>query len=295
MKKAALFYNPVAGGGRFKNHLDTVINHLQVAGLQVIPWRINDNSDILAGLRSMADESLYTVAGAGGDGTIHGLVNALMESNLQIPVAIFPEGTANDVASHLGIPLLPERYCKVLTSGRLVSIDLGKVNGQYFINVAAAGLLSETAHEVQYRWKNLLGRGAYFLKSLEKFPRMRSLNLRLNADGSKIEMEIMLFLILNGGTAGGFQHLMPESKMNDGNLEFLAIKPVSLPRAAQLIYNFLRRQHLQDDNVFFYQGKHFQVELEPPVATDLDGEKGPALPWDVAICPSAIKLWLPAV
>lgn len=293
MASVALFYNPVAGGGRFKNRLDEVLMYMQESGLQVIPWRITSNAEMLLQITRVASHNLHAVVGVGGDGTIHGLANALMACGLKVPMAIFPEGTSNDVANHLGIPLELENYCRVLTKGRLASIDLGQVNNRYFINVAAAGLLTDTAHEVQHRWKNLLGRGAYLLKSLEKLPRIQNLRVNLLVDDKTVQIEAMLFLVLNGGTAGGFQGLMPEGDMNDGLLDFLAIKPVSLPQATQLLYNFLRGQLLQNENIFYCQGRQFRIEIDTETSTDLDGEVGPPMPWDIRVCPSALQIWLP--
>ncbi|MEN6351423.1 MAG: YegS/Rv2252/BmrU family lipid kinase [Syntrophomonas sp.] len=293
MKKVVLYYNPVAGGGRFKNRLDEVFKNLQDADLQVMPRRISSNADIEQHLLSLNPDEIHTLVAAGGDGTIHGLANALMKSGFKIPMGVFPVGTSNDVATHLNIPFQCRQYCGLLSEGQLTDIDLGRVNEHYFINVAAAGLLTDTAHEVQYRLKNVLGRGAYLLKSLEKIPRVQTMHLKMEVDGQKTAMDTMLFLVLNGGTAGGFQGLMPASDMNDGLLDFLAIKPVSLHQATQLLYNFLRGHLLQDDNIFYCQGREFRIELEPDTSTDLDGEMGPGLPWEVRVCPSAIKMWLP--
>lgn len=293
MQKVVLYYNPVAGGGRFKNRLDQVFENLQDAKLQVLPRRISSNADIEQHLAGLDPQDIHTLVAAGGDGTIHGLVNALMKTGYKIPVGIFPVGTSNDVATHLNIPFKCQQYCRLLSEGHLTDIDLGRVNERYFINVAAAGLLTDTAHEVQYRLKNVLGRGAYLLKSLEKIPRVQTMHLKMEVDGQKTSMDAMLFLVLNGGTAGGFQGLMPASDMNDGLLDFLAIKPVSLHQATQLLYNFLRGQLLQDDNIYYCQGKQLRIELEPDTSTDLDGEIGPGLPWEVSVCPSAVKMWLP--
>lgn len=293
MQKVVLYYNPVAGGGRFKNRLDQVFEYLQADDLEVLPRRISSNVDIERHLASLDPEGIHTLVAAGGDGTIHGLVNAVMKTGIKTPVGIFPVGTSNDVATHLNIPFECREYCRLLSKGQLTDIDLGRVNERYFINVAAAGLLTDTAHEVQYRLKNVLGRGAYLLKSLEKIPRVQAMHLKLKVDGQKTAMDTMLFLVLNGGTAGGFQGLMPASDMNDGLLDFLAIKPVSMHQATQLLYKFLRGQLLQDDNIYYCQGKQFRIDLEPDTSTDLDGEVGPRLPWEVSVCPSAVKIWLP--
>lgn len=287
----ALFYNPVAGGGAFKNNLDMVIYQFQKCGLQVVPWRINNNADIKEQLAKIDPHKYHTIIAAGGDGTINGVVNAMMQCGLNIPLGIFPEGTSNDVANYLKIPHKIKEYCRVVTEGQLMNIDLGLVNNEYFINVASAGFLTETAHEVDHTLKNVLGKMAYYLKTIEKLPKIKSLRLQLTVDGQHHDMDIFMFLILNGGTAGGFQGILPAGKMSDGKLDFLAIK--SVPRLAHLIYKFNKGQLIQDDSVFYCQGQEFNLNLKPSATTDLDGEKGPALPWKVSVCHHALQVRIP--
>ncbi len=289
----ALFYNPVAGGGAFKNNLDIVIHQFQKRGLQVIPWRITNNAGIKEQLAKIDPDKFHTIIAAGGDGTVNGVVNAMMQCGLKIPLGIFPEGTANDVASYLKIPNKIKEYCRVVSEGHLLNIDLGLVNGEYFINVASAGFLTETAHEVDHNLKNVLGKLAYYLKTIEKIPKIKPLQLQLTADGQRHDIEVFMFLILNGGTAGGFQGILPTGKMGDGQLDFLAIKSAPVPRFAQLIYKLSKGQLLQDDHMFYCQGQDFILDLKPSVATDLDGERGPALPWKVNICPNALQVRIP--
>lgn len=291
--KIALFYNPVAGGGVFKQNLDIVIHQFQKSGMQVIPWRIKNNAEIKAQLTKIEPDKFHTIIAAGGDGTINGVVNAMMQAGLNIPLGIFPTGTANDVANYLRIPHKIKEYCRIVSEGQLLNIDLGLVNDEYFINVASAGFLTETAHEVDHNLKNVLGKMAYYLKTIEKIPGLQPLQLQLTADGQRYETEILMFLILNGGTAGGFQGILPAGKMSDGLLDFLAIKSVPVPRLAQLLYKFNKGQLLQDENIHYCQGKEFIVNLKPSVATDLDGEKGPVLPWKVSICPHALQVRIP--
>lgn len=292
--KAALFYNPVAGGGSFRYKLDDVINYLQKSGLQVIPWRINSNEQIKEQARKIDPEKYHTIIAAGGDGTIHGVVNAMMKCHLKVPLGIFPVGTSNDVARQMKITGKVKEYCRVITEGKITAIDLGTVNGAYFINVAAAGYLTDTAHEVNYNLKNVLGKAAYYLKVVEKLPQVRPLHLHLQADDNAYDMEILLFLVLNGTSAAGLKEILPMGTMSDGMLDFLAFKPVPpLGGLERLLLNYSRGQLLQDENVFYCQGKQFSLALEPPVATDLDGEEGPGFPWKIAVCPNALQLRTP--
>jgi diacylglycerol kinase (ATP) len=291
--KVALFYNPVAGGGQFKHKLDSIVQYFQNAGLQIIPWRIVNNDGIIEQAGKINSSEFHSIVAVGGDGTIHGMVNAIMKLHIDLPLGIFPEGTVNDIAGCLHIPGITADYCRVITSGNLTHIDVAKVNDDYFINVASAGLLTESAHEVDHHLKNVLGKMAYYLKTMEKLPKIKPLNLRVKADGQIHDIEMMLFVVLNGGTVGGFKGLLPQASMSDGLLDFLAIKPIAVHRFAQLLYSFSRGEHLQDENVVHFQAKQLHIDVEPRIVTDLDGELGPDLPWEISVCSNALRIWTP--
>lgn len=289
----ALFYNPVAGGGTFKNNLDLIIKQLQKRGLQVVPWRIENNAKIKDQLAKLDPAQYHSIIAAGGDGTVHGVVNALMQCNLKIPLGIFPAGTANDAANYLEIPQKVKEYCQVISDGRLAEVDLGLVNGKYFINVASSGFLTEIAHEVDHTMKNALGKMAYYLKTIEKIPKIKPLHLQLTADRQDYDEDIFMFLILNGGTVGGFKNILPSGKMNDGQLDFIGIKSVSPQKLVQLLRNINSRHFLQDDSILNIQGKEFSINIKSEIATDLDGEEGPGFPWQVSVCSHALQVRVP--
>jgi len=291
--RIGLLYNPVAGEGRFRYKLDKVIHSFQTHGLQLEPLRINNNKDILPQISRLNPDDYHTIIAAGGDGTINGVLSAMMKSGLNVPLGIFPEGTSNDVANYLGISRDVRNYCRVITQGQLMDCDVGKVNGEYFINVASAGFLTETAHEVDYRLKNALGRLAYYLKAVEKLPKLKPFRLNATIDGSEYELDALLFILLNGGTAGGFKDILPPGSMSDGQMDFLAIKPAPPHSLARILHNFYRGRLLEDEDVFYCPAQKIKISLKPNTPTDLDGEIGPELPWDIEVLPQAIKLRVP--
>jgi YegS/Rv2252/BmrU family lipid kinase len=288
--KVSLIYNPVAGQGLFKYKLDYVIEQFQKSGLQVIPWRIKRNKEIIQYLKGIDPDDYHTIIAAGGDGTIHEVINGLMKTELKVPLGIFPEGTSNDIATFLGISEDVNKYCQAVIEGGTLSIDLGMANDKYFVNVASAGFLTETAHEVDHHMKNALGKAAYYLKGIEEIPKIKPIELHLNVDGVAYDLEVLLFLILNGGNVGGFKGILPYEKIVDGKLNFLAIKPVPVYKLPPLLFKLGRGQLLKDENVINFEGEKFLIEVSPDIPTDLDGEKGPELPWKASIIPQALQV-----
>ncbi|MBQ5651100.1 MAG: acylglycerol kinase family protein, partial [Selenomonadaceae bacterium] len=97
MKKIVLVYNPVSGKAKFKRSLDNIIGKLQRRGCMVIPYRTTpENKDLAEFIRQAEPEG---VIAAGGDGTVHEVVNLVMHEGFDVPVGIIGSGTSNDFAT----------------------------------------------------------------------------------------------------------------------------------------------------------------------------------------------------
>lgn len=88
---------------------------------------------------------------------------------------------------------------------QMEDVDVGCVNGRYFINVCGAGLFTNVSQTVNIDLKNLIGKMAYYLKGAGQLPSFRPFKLRVEANGEVYEDNFILFLVLNSGSAGGFK------------------------------------------------------------------------------------------
>ncbi|WP_243137690.1 YegS/Rv2252/BmrU family lipid kinase, partial [Desulfofundulus thermobenzoicus] len=95
-------------------------------------------------------------------------------------------------------------------------LDIGKVNGHYFINIAGGGRLTELTYEVPSKLKTMLGQLAYYLKGMEMLPSIRPTEVEIEYDGKLFHGEIMLFLVSLTNSVGGFEKLAPDSILDDG-------------------------------------------------------------------------------
>ncbi|CDF57576.1 YegS/Rv2252/BmrU family lipid kinase [Thermobrachium celere] len=290
MKKAKLIYNPYSGDRSFRNRLDSVIDKLQSAGYEVTPYRTMSIEDIYESVKRSKEYDAILISG--GDGTINHVINAMVQNNIDVPVGIFPYGTANDFASHLGIPRKITQACDIIAKGKLTQFDLGKINDRYFINVAAGGLLTDVSQKIDINMKNTLGKVAYYLKGIEQLPNFRSIPIKITCDDKVIEENIYLFVILNGSSAGGFK-LAPDATANDELLNLIAIKQCSLVDLFNLFIKMLKGEHLESNNVIYLRSKNFKIECYENIETDIDGEVGPNFPLDVSISSKKIKIFTP--
>jgi len=78
------------------------------------------------------------VIGAGGDGTINEVINGIVGTGAKL--GIMPWGTGNVFAKEMGIYAHPILSSRVIRQNNSISLDLGRMNGRYFLMMAGAGL-----------------------------------------------------------------------------------------------------------------------------------------------------------
>ena len=290
MKKILLIYNPVSGHAAFKNKLDAVIESFQRRGIFLSIYRTcaEDNS-------SFADcvkiSQVQGVIAAGGDGTLHAVINWLKKNSLDLPVGVIGSGTSNDFAAHLNID--DEKFFDAINLSRTRPVDLGLVNGkEYFINVASAGVFTSIAHEVDSRLKNFLGKSAYYLRGLGELKNFKTVPLEISADGENFSVDAFLFLILNSPSVAGFKKISDTAQIDDGKLDLLALKKCSPPALVSLAKKILAGESIQsDENIFSLQAKTFEIKTPAALTSDLDGEVGDVLPLKIETIKHAINFF----
>ena len=290
MKKILLVYNPVSGNAAFKNKLDAVIENFQRHGIILSVYRTcaDDNKNFADSVKISQAEG---VIAAGGDGTLHAVINWLKKKSFDLPVGVIGSGTSNDFAAHLNID--DEKFFNAIAEGRTRPVDLGLINGaEYFINVASAGVFTSIAHEVDSRLKNFLGKSAYYLRGLGELKNFKTVPLEIVADGRNYSIDAFLFLILNSPSVAGFKKISDVAQIDDGKLDLLALKKCSPPALINLAKKILAGESIQsDENIFSLQAATFEIKSSTELTSDLDGEIGDLLPLEVETIKHAINFF----
>lgn len=278
MKKARIIYNPTSGRETFRKHLADVLEILENAGYETSCHATTGEGDAKREARRAVERKFDLVVAAGGDGTLHEVVNGLAEQEYRPTLGVIPVGTTNDFARALHIPRDIEKAAKIIAKGETIPVDVGRMNDKYFINIAGGGKLTELTYEVPIKLKTLLGQLAYYIKGIEMLPSIHASELRIEYDGKVFEGEAMLFLLALTNSVGGFEKLAPDASLNDGLFTLLILKKTNLADFIRIASLALRGEHIHDPKVIYEKVKFVKVQSKEKVQLNLDGEYGGLLP-----------------
>ncbi len=290
LKKVLLFYNPHSGSGLFKNNLDLIIERYQAIGMMIEPIRAGHGERIKTVLSQINPEEYYQVIAAGGDGTINICVNAMINAGIDLPIAIFPAGTANDFAYYFDLPHEIDDMIDIAQGEKYTYADVGVVNGKYFINVAAMGMLVDVSQKTDPNLKNTLGVLSYYLKGITEVPKLTPLPIKLTTPDAVYEEKMYFMLVMNGRSAGGFKRISPTGNINDGMLDVMLFKEMPLIEFGPLLLNVMQGNHQENKNVLCFKTNELKLESPVDISTDIDGEKGEKFPLHFSVLPKKLKI-----
>jgi len=145
----------------------------------------------------IASKTIDTLIVGGGDGTISSAASLLVDSG--IVFGIFPLGTFNQFAQDLGIPVNLEQAMQVLTQGVVEAIDVGSVNGHFFLDKASVGIHPHAIEKREiYRKKLRINKvNAIIYALLDTVWRPPSLRIHLQLKGQEERIKTPFILIGN--------------------------------------------------------------------------------------------------
>ena len=290
MKKALLVYNPLAGNGMFRNQLDYVISRFQDEGYTVIPVRGARSEHLDPIMKEAKIVGVERIIAAGGDGTIDLVVNSMVRNDVDVPLAIFPAGTANDFAYYFKIPNEIEGMVDIALGEETQRVDIGDINGRNFINVAAMGCLVDLSQRTDPNMKNTLGVLAYYLQGMVELPNLHPIPMRFESEEFSGEENVYFALVMNGKSAGSFKQLAEPAEVDDGKMDVLLFKEMPAKDFLPLVFSILAGQHRENKNVVYFQTSHIHIDTDENIGVDVDGETAGPFPLDIKVIPSRLQV-----
>lgn len=289
-KKVLLFYNPYAGEGVFSNYLDKIADAFREKQMLLVLIRANGEGMLDAFFESEDMSDYDRIVVAGGDGTINIMVSAMVKHNIDLPLAMFPVGTANDLSHYFDYPDHMSELTDIAVSDKYTYMDVGTVNGRTFVNVLAMGMLVDVSQKTDPNMKNTLGVMAYYLRGLAEVPKLKPIPMKITTPEFEREVNMYAMLVMNGRSAGGFRRAAPKAVINDGMFDVIVFEDMPVVTLAPLLLEVLTGHHTENKNVLYFKTNSMKIESPEEVSTDVDGEEGEHLPLDIKMLHNRLKI-----
>lgn len=277
MKKLLFIYNPHAGRGQARGKLAGILNSFARSDCLTTVYPTQGPGDAAWAARELA-AGFDRVACCGGDGTLHEVVDGLMSlpDEVRPPLGYIPTGTTNDYARNLSLPREMEDMAALAASGTPRPVDVGRLEGEHFIYVAAFGAFTSVAYDTPQQFKNMFGHLAYVLKGVAEVANLKSYHLRLEHDGGVLEGDYLFGMVSNTISVGGILGLPAEEVvLDDGLLEAVLVEmPRTMMELNNAIFALARHEYSEGNGVIGLHSRHFHISCAEPVPFTLDGEFG---------------------
>ena len=191
-KKLMLIINPAAGRGGYKYNLGEALQVLDQGGYRTSLFFTAGRQDATRFAARYGD-AFDTVACIGGDGTLSEVITGLMQLPKKPHLAYFPMGTANDVATTLGLPKNDTVGAALrIVHGTPHPFDVGGFGEDgYFAYIAAFGAFTEVSYATPQDQKKLLGHLAYVLQGAAALPKIEPIHTKVEYDDGVIEANLV--------------------------------------------------------------------------------------------------------
>lgn len=294
MLRGILFLN--ARAGTFSTGDESALRTMAAEnGLRVVDVR--PDIDVRKIVRESLAAGLRTFIAAGGDGTIHFVAQGLIGT--EGILGVLPVGSVNHLARDLQVPIDDWRAAfEIALRGEVRQIDVGRVNGRYFINSLMLGIYP-TISEYRERFRSMNNRWRAYFKAirlaLRHFPHV---TLVVELDGRVETFRTQLFVVaVNAYDLSQVGMVSPKTHFNDGRVSMYSLSFMSRLQFIRATAKYFRGKIA--DIPGFRSTRTTQMRVDTGkrrLRVSIDGELVEMeTPLQIACVPSALLVRAPSV
>src|SRR5436305_9324712 len=291
---AVIIANPASGNVGFSlhnRHFDETLAFLRAQGWKAELWYTQSAGDGEELARKAVKQQVNLVIAAGGDGTINEIIQGLAGS--ETALGVLPGGTVNVWARELGIPLDDTRARNVLVHGQTRRIDLGCVNGRYFLLMVGIGFDGEVTQAVEGNPLKRLGVLGYTLAVLWLGPRYRGFPVVAQIDRYVVKTRALQIFVGNTQLYAGAVKFTWQARCDDGLLDLCIVRKLNLWGRLVVARDFILRSSQRRLWVRYATFKTLKIETPAPIPYQIDGEAGGYTPAELSVAPGILKVIVP--
>lgn len=306
--------NPKAGGKDESVYIVDQLKNVDAETEVYVTRGPRDATRFVAERCAASDEETLRFYACGGDGTLNEVVSGVMgvESGerrvRRVEVGCYPCGSGNDFVKNW--PEADFHNMKSLLEGEAVDVDVMRFCAnssqggsiRYSLNTLNFGFEAAVCRTMSdVRRKPIIGgRMAYTTGIVKSLATGRRNYCRVEVDGELWHDEKLLLLSLaNGQYAGGGYHCAPRAVVDDGQIEMLAVKPMSIASFARLIKYYENGELIERPElrkvVSYRRGQRVTIEAGGRSFVATDGELVEGARFEIEVLPKALRFVVPSL
>lgn len=239
----------------------------------------------------------------GGDGSIHEVINGLIDENGKVinpnlKVGILNSGRGCDFIRTLGVPVIAGEAVSKLVEGKTKAVDVGRIKLQkdgkteihHFVNSFSYGLGGEVARNIQRNESMFSPTTTYFIASTLGFLKSKPFEIEFTLNGdTTFKKECMNVFVMNGRYSGGGMHWAPPGRLDDGLLDLIVIEKVAKFKLAMITPKVYDGTFLDVKEVKHNQVSSVKLKSKHEMYLEMDGEVTQSKDIEITVLPKAIQ------
>jgi diacylglycerol kinase (ATP) len=302
--KILILTNPSAGGGKARRVLQAAVSALRRRGEEPQILESQSPQHLVELARASRDENADVIVCAGGDGTIHQILNGLLPT--ETPLGIIPLGRGNDLARGLGIPTHPGAAAELLLKGKTRLIDLARAGSgtestprnesqaSLYAGIAGVGFDSVATRFANQPARRLHGRLAYAWGIMRCLRSYQAQPLELTSDTRNFSGEVMFAVVANNSAYGDGLKIAPGALLDDGLLDVCIIPAMSKWELLRWVPSVYRGRHIAHNGIIYFKASRVTLRSAARLELFGDGEFLGELPATLEVLPRALRVIAPA-
>lgn len=311
MRRVALIYNPISGrySARRAVALEQAMAVLRQAGVAVEAFEAGATGSGSAHAREAIRQGCDCVIACGGDGTVHEILQALVGS--ETALGVIPLGTANALASNLGLIGSPAAVVEKLLQAAPVRIPVGRIHfrtpdgdsaSRYFLVAAGIGPDALLMSRLDSRLKQRFGYALYLVEAARiwathTFPLFETELIPNGIPTQRVFTASQLLAVRVRSFGGALRQLAPGATLHSGWLHLIAFETRSRLAYFKFLIGVLAGRHRFTQEIELFESGHVECRAhngsQETLFVEADGEVLGSLPARLDVVPHALNLLVP--
>ena len=277
-----LICNARSGKGAVASALPDVVDKLNKRDLEHEVRYTRGSGDATLIARESLEQGKKFLVAVGGDGTIHEVVNGMVENdrpvNPEAVLGVISAGTGSDFIKTFGLPAAAGVAVAHLDGGESFPIDIGKVTysedgrqvTRYFPNIAEVGIGADVVARAQ-RLPRWLGPTVYLAAFWLVMRKHKVARVTVDLVDRSYEGPANNIVVANCQFFGGGMKIAPKAAPTDGLLD-IQIEHARKREAIAIMPKVFKGEHLPHPDIEEFKRVRCSVTSDRPLLIEADGE-----------------------